>query len=52
MNEIKFNEGMMDFIQASPTPFHAVEQMVMKLEAAGYQRLYEADAWKLKKGKA
>ncbi|TNF34766.1 MAG: M18 family aminopeptidase [Gammaproteobacteria bacterium] len=52
MNEIKFNEGMMDFIQASPTPFHAVEQMRLRLEAAGFQQLFEADAWKLKKGKA
>ena len=33
----------------SPTPFHAVEQMVYKLECAGYQRLYESDAWQLQK---
>ncbi|VAW67966.1 Aspartyl aminopeptidase [hydrothermal vent metagenome] len=48
MNDEKFNFGLMDFIGLSPTPFHAVEGMVYKLECAGYQRLYEADIWKLK----
>ena len=49
MNEEKFNYDLMDFIAMSPTPFHAVEQMVYKLECAGYQRLYESDAWQLQK---
>jgi len=48
MNDEKFNFGLMDFIGLSPTPFHAVEGMIYKLECAGYQRLYEADIWKLK----
>ncbi|VAW69547.1 Aspartyl aminopeptidase [hydrothermal vent metagenome] len=47
MNDEKFNYDLMDFIAMSPTPFHAVEQMVYKLECAGYQRLYEADSWQL-----
>jgi len=47
MNDEKFNYDLMDFIAMSPTPFHAVEQMIYKLECAGYQRLYEADKWQL-----
>lgn len=50
MNDLKFNQGMMDFIEMSPTPFHAVEQIISRLECSGYQRLYEADAWSLKQG--
>ena len=48
MNDEKFNYDLMDFIAMSPTPFHAVEQIIYKLECAGYQRLYEADSWQLK----
>ncbi len=48
MNDEKFNFDLMDFIGLSPTPFHAVEGMIYKLECAGYQRLYEADSWQLK----
>ncbi len=47
MNDEKFNFDLMDFIAMSPTPFHAVEQIVYKLECAGYRRLYEADSWQL-----
>jgi aspartyl aminopeptidase len=47
MNDEKFNYDLMDFIAMSPTPFHAVEQIIYKLECAGYQRLYEADIWQL-----
>jgi len=47
MNDEKFNYDLMDFIAMSPTPFHAVEQIIYKLECAGYQRLYEADKWQL-----
>ena len=47
MNDEKFNYDLMDFIAMSPTPFHAVEQIIYKLECAGYQRLYEADSWQL-----
>ncbi len=50
MNDEKFNYDLMDFIAMSPTPFHAVEQIIYKLECAGYQRLYEADSWQLAQG--
>jgi len=50
MNDEKFNFGLMDFIGLSPTPFHAVEGMIYKLECAGYRRIYESDIWSLESG--
>lgn len=47
MNNDTFNNGLLAFLQASPTPFHAVRQMANRLEAAGFQRLNEADNWQL-----
>lgn len=46
----KFNEKLIQFIDASPTPFHAVAQMVITLEAAGYRKLDECETWTLKEG--
>ncbi|MBI3186379.1 MAG: M18 family aminopeptidase [Gammaproteobacteria bacterium] len=51
MNNTEFNQGLMTFIQASPTPFHAVKNMAELLEAEGFVCLQEADAWKLEAGK-
>ena len=45
MNNNDFNTGLLDFIQQSPTPFHAVQNMVNMLENAGFQRLDEQSAW-------
>lgn len=42
---------MMDFIEASPTAFHAVDQIVKRLEAAGLSRLSECGAWRLEPGR-
>jgi aspartyl aminopeptidase len=42
------NAGLCNFIQASPTPFHAVENLSEALEEAGYQQLHESDQWQLK----
>lgn len=50
MNETEFNAGLLDFIRQSPTPFHAVDNMVEALRAAGFQRLHETNAWQLAKG--
>lgn len=46
----EFNEKLIQFIDASPTPFHAVEQMVTELDAVGYQRLNELEKWDLHDG--
>ncbi|MBD1588175.1 M18 family aminopeptidase [Pseudomonas typographi] len=39
------NQGLIDFLKASPTPFHATASLAKRLEAAGYQRLNERDPW-------
>lgn len=50
MNQTQFNQGLMDFIKASPTPFHAVAVMSAQLEAAGFQYLSLEQIWKLERG--
>ena len=47
MQDSEFIEGLLSFIQASPTPFHAVEQMAIILDGNGFKRLNESDAWGL-----
>ncbi len=39
------NQGLIDFLKASPTPFHATAALAQRLEAAGYQRLDERETW-------
>ena len=46
-----FNEGLLGFLEASPTPFHATKNMAAMLENAGFERLYEELAWNLEEGK-
>ena len=48
MNNI--NE-LLGFIENSPSPFHAVEEINKNLENAGFTRLYEQDDWALERGK-
>ena len=50
MDQHRFNQGLAAFLTASPTPFHAVEQMAAGLSQAGFERLAEADAWSLRPG--
>lgn len=42
---IQFNKSLCDFINKSPTPFHAVATMSDHLEQHNYKRLNEVDAW-------
>lgn len=49
MQEIQFNQGLLNFLKQSPTPFHAVTQISNILEKAGFIRLSESDAWNLQK---
>lgn len=44
-------QPLLDYLTASPTPFHAVANIRRRLEDAGFKRLYEKDQWKLKSGK-
>lgn len=45
MQDTEYTEGLLKFIQASPTPFHAVAAMKEILDSRGYQPLGESDAW-------
>ncbi|WP_431688426.1 M18 family aminopeptidase [Hahella sp. NBU794] len=47
MKKEEFNEGLLAFLNASPTPFHAVANMVEMLEKAGFKRLHEEYEWSL-----
>ena len=51
MNDFqKTAKEMLDFIEKSPTCFHAVANIGAMLEEAGYVRLRENEEWKLVKG--
>ncbi len=50
MKKEQFNQALLKFLDASPTPFHAVAAMAECLEAAGFQRLEESHEWSLKPG--
>ena len=50
MQKQDFNEGLLGFLDASPTPFHATLNMSMMFENAGFKKLIESDKWELKKG--
>ncbi|MGQ9425904.1 M18 family aminopeptidase [Gilvimarinus sp. F26214L] len=50
MNNDQFNRDLLQFIQASPTPFHAVDWMVGQLEAQGFQALRMDAPWSLQTG--
>lgn len=43
-------QALLDFIDASPSPWHVVDSAATLLEAAGYRRLDEADTWHLAPG--
>lgn len=45
MSPQNLNQGLLDFIDASPTPFHAVANIKASLDAAGYQSLDEKHSW-------
>ncbi|WP_445010282.1 M18 family aminopeptidase [Vreelandella stevensii] len=40
-----------DFLQQSPTPWHATQNMAQRLEQAGFTRLEETASWQLSPGK-
>ena len=47
----KFNPTeILDFLNASPTPFHATATMIDSLNQAGFSRLDESELWSLKAG--
>jgi len=40
-------QNLLEFMDRSPTPFHAVQEMAYALSGKGFIELKEADAWKL-----
>jgi aspartyl aminopeptidase len=49
-NEGAFNRELGDFLDLSPTPFHAVSTMSKMLTEAGFTALNEAEEWTLQQG--
>lgn len=52
MTKDDFNEGLLGFLDASPTPFHATQNMAAMFKNAGFIRLYEEQKWDLKSGES
>ena len=44
------NPRLLQFIQNSPTPYHATQQVIAQLNVAGFQALSETDVWTLQAG--
>ena len=45
--DIEITKELFEFIEKSPTAFHAVEQMKNRLDKEGYQQLLEGEKWEL-----
>lgn len=44
---MNINQQLFDFIQKSPSPFHAIQTISQQLEQQGFQKLHEHESWKL-----
>ncbi len=42
-----FNDRLLAFLKASPTPFHAVKQIAQRLDEAGFEYLPEQEDWSI-----
>src|SRR5690554_1712882 len=47
MEHVEFNNDLIEFLNASPTPWHAVASMKSRLDAAGFRPLDEREQWSL-----
>lgn len=43
-------QGLLTFINASPTPYHATMEAGVRLEKAGFHKLNEGDEWNITPG--
>ncbi len=48
--EIELADDLIAYVNAAPTPWHAVTETVRRLSAAGFRELREADAWVIAPG--
>lgn len=46
----KISKEMLDFLQKSPTAFHAIENIKEELNKNGYKELLEGQAWQIQSG--
>lgn len=52
MDQYDTSTSLLDFINRSPSVFHAIENMKTELDAAGFQELKENSQWVLQHGKS
>ncbi len=50
--EDSLNQGLLQFIQDSPSMFHVIDNMKKRLEGSGFAECREQDCWKLQPGGA
>ncbi|MDE6518494.1 MAG: M18 family aminopeptidase, partial [Acetatifactor sp.] len=50
--EENLNQGLLKFIQDSPSVFHVIDNMKKRLEEAGFAERREQDCWELQYGGA
>lgn len=50
MEHFTFNDELLSFLQASPTPFHATDSMRSALLSEGFIELFEEDDWVIEEG--
>lgn len=46
----ELTQGLIDYLKASPTPFHATRTLVQSLQAAGFKPLDERESWHTEPG--
>ena len=51
MNMESINQKLLDFLEQSPSAYHAVANMAGMLDEAGFVRLHEGESWQLAAGK-
>ena len=49
-NQDSFNDQLLAFLKAAPSPFHAAEQMAQRLDEAGFEYLSEQESWSIEAG--
>ena len=50
-DHLNISKELIEFIDRSPSSFHAVKELGAMLEDRGYTRLFESDSWNLEEGK-
>lgn len=51
MEQMKTARELLEFLEKSPSPYHAVANMAQILKENGFKRLEEAERWRLEPGK-